>query len=155
MPFLYAAPYFLAALFAIWFIEQKKNAPSGVSFWEGKTHWSTLLFLGTFEFINVLPWPSIPINGDDLSSSITYTAGIILLDLLFILITLLWIYTLLVCKDSAVKRFLSSPFFLPFSRLSLGIYLLNLLVIWFNVHQIRAPQRLNGLSIVRITAVLV
>lgn len=55
---------------------------------------------------------------------------------------------LTLAEDSCVKRFLSASFFLPLSRLSLSIYLLNPLLIWFNVAQSRTAQQLTIFYIV-------
>lgn len=147
-PFLYAAPYFLAALLAIFLVEKSCQFLSKTTRIAGKqAHWITVAYLLFFEYCHALKLPII--SQDDSSSKVAYAFSIICLSVVFSLATLVWITSLVHAKESAVCRFLSSRFFLPFSRLSFGIYLLNMLVIWFNAHQVRTLPTLHLLSIVR------
>jgi len=142
MPFLYCAPYFLSALFAIFIVN------SGISIGTSKlskySHLIIFFYFVIFEFCHLVPLPSSE------SANLKFTLSMILLLLFFSTSTIIWIYSLNIANTSSFKQFLSAQFFVPFSRLSYGIYLLNLLVIWFNAHQARKPMTLTGLSIVNI-----
>lgn len=120
--------YFFGVLVALFLLEYKFNAISAKLHLVYSALWGVLVLL-----LAALHLPAKTEENEQ--TSFLYSSSTFVILCLIVLINSLWLFSNIIASASSIVRWaLSLNLWLPFSRLSYGIYLLNPLLIWYNVH---------------------
>lgn len=137
LPLLHFLPYFLGVIVALCLLEYQFNAISA------KLHILYTALWGIFVLsLTALHLPAMTEENEQ--SHFFYNGSTFLIFSVIVFLNTGWFFSNITASASSLVRAgLSLNIWVPFSRLSYGIYLLNPLLIWYNVHLNRDTPTLS------------